>query len=101
MDGLNQAADRDPRGRWAAGCSGNPVGKKPGTPNRATRLREMLADETVDRAAEVLAEQVHEGNGVAARFVLDRLFPKPRDRDIRPAAPPPRAGHPLVVVLDR
>ncbi len=73
---------RDGRGRFAPGQSGNPAGKRPGTPNRATRVRELLADGDDALALQVLMDQVRAGNGVAARFVLDRLFPKPRDRDI-------------------
>ena len=91
---------RDGNGRFAPGQSGNPAGKKPGTPNRVTRLREVLAEATVERAAEVLTEQVNAGNGVAARFVLDRLFPKPRDREIDLALEP-KAGASMVDLFDR
>ncbi|MBI3514966.1 MAG: hypothetical protein HY060_13030 [Proteobacteria bacterium] len=102
MDDLDQAAPtRGARGRWAPGRSGNPAGKKPGTPNRATRLRALLADGDDALAAQVLMDKVRAGDGVAARFVLDRLFPKPRDRDIDLALPPPEAGTTLVEMLDR
>src|SRR5260221_4112231 len=74
--------ERDGNGRFAPGQSGNPAGKKPGTPNRATRMRELFAEETVERALQVVAEAVEGGNLVAARFVADRLFPKPRERCI-------------------
>ena len=88
-----EAAARGERGRWAPGQSGNPAGKKPGTPNRATRLRELFAEETIERALQVLAAAVEAGNLVAARFVLDRLYPKPRERCIDlglPAADMPK-----------
>jgi hypothetical protein len=98
--GVSQAT-RGARGRWTPGQSGNPAGKKPGTRNRATRLRELLADGDDEVAARVLMDQVRAGNGVAARFVLDRLFPKPRDRDIDVALPPPEAGTTLVELFDR
>ncbi len=83
MDPVNQTASaRGARGRWAPGQSGNPAGKKLGTRHRATRLRELLAEGDEEAAIQVLMDRVRAGDGVAARFVLDRLFPKPRDRDI-------------------
>jgi hypothetical protein len=60
-----------------------------------------LVDGDDQVAAQVLMDQVRAGNGVAARFVLDRLFPKPRDRDIDLALPPPEAGTTLVELFDR
>src|SRR5258708_716291 len=101
MDGFDQAAPRRARGRWAPGQSGNPTGKKPGTPNRATRLRELLAEGDDDLAVQVLMDKVRAGDGVAARFVLDRLFPKPRERTIDLGLPPPEAGTTWVELLDR
>jgi hypothetical protein len=85
MDGLDHAAPaagRGPRGRFAPGQSGNPGGRKPGSRNWATRLREHLAEGDDALAVRVLVDEARDGNGVAARFLLDRLFPKPRDRDI-------------------
>jgi hypothetical protein len=93
--------ERDGQGRFAPGQSGNPAGKRPGTRNQATRLREILADHDVERAIEVLREQLRDGKGVAARFVLERLFPKPRDREIDLALPPPEAGTTLAEMFDR
>jgi hypothetical protein len=74
--------NRDGHGRFAPGQSGNPAGKKPGTPNRATRLREQLAEADLELAVRGLMNLVRDGNGVAIRFVLERVFPKPRDREI-------------------
>jgi len=44
MEGFEQGWGRDGQGRFMPGQSGNPVGKKPGTRNRATVLREALRD---------------------------------------------------------
>jgi hypothetical protein len=74
--------ERDGHGRFAPGRSGNPAGRKPGSRNQATRLREILAEGDVERAIELLRAALQDGKGFAARFVLERLFPKPRDRDI-------------------
>ena len=101
MQAPNQASGRDVRGRFAPGQSGNPAGKQPGTRNRVSRLRALLADDDIELAVTVLMEQVRAGKGVAARFVLDRLFPKPRDRDIDLELPPPEAGTTMADMFDR
>src|SRR4051794_570358 len=101
MDALEHAATRTARGRWASGQSGNPAGRKAGSRNRASLLRELLDDGDVEAAITVLREKLRAGDGVAARFVLDRLFPKPRDRDIDLGLPPPEDGTTLVEMLDR
>ncbi len=44
MDGSTLGVQPDASGRFIPGQSGNPVGKKPGTRNRATVLREALRD---------------------------------------------------------
>src|SRR5689334_13570947 len=74
--------ERDGHGRFVPGRSGNPAGRKPGSRNQATRVREILADEDLERAIAGLRALLRDGNGFAVRFVLERLFPKPRDRDI-------------------
>jgi hypothetical protein len=43
------AAARDARGRFQPGCSGNPAGKKPGTLNRATILKRVMAEGDEER----------------------------------------------------
>src|SRR3954453_6964194 len=92
---------RDGQGRFAPGQSGNPAGRKPGSRNQATLLRDILAEDDVERAIAVLREQLRDGKGVAARFVLERLFPKPRDREIDLGLPPPEAGTTLADMFDR
>ncbi len=76
------ATTRDANGRFMAGQSGNPAGKKPGTRNRATLLREALADGEEIRVARIVIDKALAGDGVAARFLIDRLMPRPRDRAI-------------------
>ncbi|MEJ0071585.1 MAG: DUF5681 domain-containing protein [Pseudomonadota bacterium] len=44
-------AVRDGRGRFVPGSSGNPAGKKPGTRNHATVLKELLRDGEAEAAA--------------------------------------------------
>ena len=78
------AAARDGRGRFQPGVSGNPAGKKPGTLNHATRLRRSLEDEAgdFDAAARGIAARARKGEFAAARFLVDRLDPKPRGRPV-------------------
>jgi hypothetical protein len=82
MDGINQTTMRDANGRFAPGSSGNPAGKKPGTRNRATVLREALGEGEDIAAARIVIDKALAGDAVAARFIVDRLTPRPRGRAI-------------------
>jgi hypothetical protein len=82
MDGINQTAMRDTYGRFMPGNSGNPAGKKPGTRNRATVLREALAEGEDVATARIVIDKALAGDAVAARFIVDRLTPRPRGRTI-------------------
>jgi hypothetical protein len=81
MDGLAQGAIRDANGRFVPGRSGNPAGKKPGTRNRATVLRAALSDGEDKAAARIVIDKALAGDAVAARFIVDRLTPRPRGRE--------------------
>jgi hypothetical protein len=81
MDGLDEVG-REANGRFAAGFSGNPAGKCPGTRNRATLLAVALAEGESETIARVVIDKALAGDAVAARFLLDRLNPKPRGRAI-------------------
>lgn len=82
MEGIEQTAGRDSRGRFQPGQSGNPAGKPPGTKNRATLLQDALRDGEVAAALRVIIDKAVAGNVAAARFVLDGIAPKPRGRAI-------------------
>src|SRR5271163_4131950 len=102
IEASDQAAGgRDGRGRFAPGQSGNPTGRRPGSRNHATLLRERLQDGDDALAVSVLMDKVRAGDGVAARFVADRLFPKPRERPIDLGLPPPEDGTPVGALLER
>src|SRR5271154_4552763 len=98
--GDQAAGARDGRGRFAPGQSGNPAGRRLGSRNHATLLRERLQDGDDELAVRVLMDRVRAGDGVAARFVADRLFPKPRGREIDLGLPPPEAGTPGAALLE-
>ena len=82
MSVLDSQSARDSTGRWLPGHSGNPGGKVPGTPNRATMLAAALADHEGHRIARVVIDKALKGDAVAARFVIGHLTPRPRGRPI-------------------
>src|SRR5260221_2384469 len=82
MDQVTEQKARDGNGRFAPGCSGNPKGKAPGTRNRATVLRALMRDGDEDAIGRVLIDRALGGDPVAARFLIDGLNPKPRQRTI-------------------
>jgi hypothetical protein len=82
MDGSIGVLERDEKGRFRPGCSGNSAGKKPGTRNRATILREALREGEDATLARVVIDKALAGDAVTARFLLERLEPKPRGRPI-------------------
>src|SRR6266436_4118265 len=83
MDGGDTNITRDCNGRFVPGCSGNPAGKRPGTRNRATVLAEALRCGEAENIARVVIDKALAGDGVAARFCLGLMSPKPRGRAIR------------------
>src|SRR3954467_6271256 len=94
MTDTDTAAARDGRGRFQPGVSGNPAGKKPGTLNHATRLKRSLEDPAgdFDAAARGIAARARKGEFAAARFLVDRLDPKPRGRPIELEIPDDARG---------
>jgi Family of unknown function (DUF5681) len=73
---------REANGRFVPGQSGNPGGKKPGTRNRESALREALRDGEGEGVARVVIEKALAGNSAMARFVIGLLIPRARDRAI-------------------
>src|SRR5580700_4921510 len=65
------AAARDARGRFQPGSSGNPAGKKPGTLNRATLLKRVMADGDDEQIAKLILERARKGEWGPMRFVLE------------------------------
>jgi hypothetical protein len=89
MDGRNTAygIERDGRGRFAPGVSGNPAGKKKGTRNRATRLDEMLGEGTNAQVLEKAVKIAMDGDVQLLNRFVDRSLPKPRGETIRLVLP--------------
>jgi len=96
----NDARRRDANGRFVPGQSGNPAGKKPGTRNRATVLREALADGEGVAAARIVIDKALAGNAVAARFIIDRLEPRRRGRVVSLDLPEGASAGAVVAAYD-
>jgi hypothetical protein len=100
MDGLAQGTQRDVNGRFIPGQSGNPAGKRPGTRNRATVLREALGDGEDIATARIVIDKALAGDAAAARFIVDRLTPRPRGRAVALDLPEGTAAGDIVAAYD-
>src|SRR6266404_5692210 len=76
------ASARDAGGRFLPGQSGNPAGKRPGTRNRATLIREAFDEGEEMVVARSVIDKAKSGDVVSARFLLGLLCPRPRGRAI-------------------
>ena len=63
--------------KFQKGQSGNPAGKKPGTKDKRTELRELLKPRAPE-LLQVVLEQALAGDLTAARLILDRILPPVR-----------------------
>ncbi len=81
-------AEKKERGRWKAGESGNPKGRKPGT-GGVTRLRESIAQHLPEIITQ-LVEKAKAGDTQAARLLLERALPpmKPIEQPVALASLP-------------
>jgi hypothetical protein len=99
-EGFEEVLGRDERGRFVPGQSGNPLGKAPGTRNRATLLRAALDGEEGPALARIIIDKALAGDVVTARFVIGRLEPKPRDRGIELDLPEGSRARDIVAAFD-
>lgn len=67
------AAEKKKRGRWKAGESGNPSGRKPGT-GEVAKLRNSIAAH-LPAIITQLVIKAKEGDAQAARLLLERVLP--------------------------
>lgn len=65
--------EKKKRGRWKAGESGNPKGRKPGT-GKVTKLRDSIAVH-LPAIITQLVTKAKEGDMQAARLLLERVLP--------------------------
>lgn len=81
------AGQKQRRGRFRKGESGNPAGRKPGVRNRATVLLEAITDADLSAILSKIVEKAKGGDAAAAKILLDRLMPAPRARSVTLALP--------------
>ena len=73
--------DRDTHGRFPPGRSGNPEGRRKGSKNKSTRLREKLLGPILPEAIEKLHEAVSAGERWAVEMTIAYSLPKPKPVD--------------------
>jgi hypothetical protein len=74
---------RERSGQFSPGCSGNPKGRPVGALGHATLLKRALttADDPL-KAAETIVVKAVVGNVACAKFLVDRLDPRPTGRPV-------------------
>jgi len=76
---MNQ--DRDTKGRFSPGTSGNPFGRPPGIKDKRVSIREELLGPILPEAIEKLHSAVKEGERWAIEMVVAYSLPKPKPVD--------------------
>lgn len=73
--------ERDSRGRYSPGTSGNPSGRPPGIKDKRVTTREKWLDPILPEAIEKLNAAVKEGERWAVELVVTYSMPKPKPVD--------------------
>jgi Family of unknown function (DUF5681) len=99
VDSLQKQEDRDARGRFLKGRSGNPEGRfrkgRSGNPkgrpigarNKATQSAELLLDGEAEALTRRAVELALAGDGMALRLCLERIIPPRRGRPVQLGLP--------------
>jgi hypothetical protein len=85
MDGsvwVQAQPQRNRNGRFAAGVSGNPAGKRKGTVNRMTRLKLALSVDESGAVTRAVIDRALAGDRVAQRLCFAAILPKARARPV-------------------
>ena len=94
---------RVPKGnRFQKGRSGNPNGRPKGSRNRTTVACETLLEEEAGALTRKAVQMAKDGDTVALRLCLDRIYPPRKDRPVKFAIPPinsPRDAADIAVVV--
>ena len=73
--------DRNRKGQFAPGSSGNPSGRPPGITDRRAEAKRQLLEPLLPEAIERLHEKLTEGERWAIEAVLRYCLPKPKPVD--------------------
>jgi hypothetical protein len=88
------------RGRpFAKGQSGNPLGRRPGSRNRATLIAEMLLQGQSEALMQKAVERALDGSDLALKICLDRILAPRRERTVRFVLPPIESPADLAAAL--
>jgi hypothetical protein len=85
MDGsvwVQAQKQRNRNGRFAAGVSGNPAGKRKGTVNRMTRLKLALSVDESGAVTRAVIDRALAGDRVAQRLCFAAILPKAKARPV-------------------
>lgn len=82
--------DRDGRGRFQRGRSGNPQGRPRGSRNRAAVALDMLGEAHAEAIVSAVIAQAERGDVQAAETILRRCWPAPKGRRVAIRLPPIR-----------
>ena len=84
---FSKSSRRTRHGQWSAGASGNPAGRPVGSRNKSTVLLEELLHSQQEALVQKTIDLALEGDTVALRLCLERLYPAPKERRIDLALP--------------
>jgi hypothetical protein len=92
-DTQSENPQRRPRGPpWVKGQSGNPVGRRAGCRNKATRAAELYLDGESEALVRKAVEEALAGGAVAMKLCLDRTIAPRRERAVPIELPPIRTA---------
>lgn len=80
--------ERDARGRFTGGTSGNPAGRPKGARNRATVAAQELLDGEAGKLTRKAVELALAGDTAALRLCLDRVLPARKGSPVHLDLPP-------------
>jgi hypothetical protein len=86
---IQPRSERDAKGRFLRGISGNPNGRPEGSRHRASLLAENLLDGGAEALAKKAVEMALGGDVLALRLCMDRLVPVRRERQLKVQLPAP------------
>ena len=73
--------DRDTKGRFNPGVSGNPSGRPPGITDKRVAAKKLLLEPLLPEAIEKLAEAISAGERWAIETTIAYCLPKPKPVD--------------------
>jgi hypothetical protein len=88
----NPEAQRDGRGRYVKGVSGNPAGKPAGIMNEATRIAAMILTGSTPVLVHKAIELALMGKTAPLKYCLDRIIAPQRDQPVVFETPPEGDG---------